>query len=100
MWRSAWFSKMSAEGDVIGQEGFGWVHSWSGTELGTRSVRVIFIALLVVLVVLRLFIPTAQLLQNFPLVALPAPAAVRVLLLPVTCNKIGGPYFGFATLLL
>lgn len=54
-------------------------------RVGTRSVRVIFIALLVIVVVL--FIPTAQLLQDFPLVALPAPAAVRVLLLPVTCNK-------------
>lgn len=49
---------------------------------GTGSVRVIFIALLVVI----LFIPAAQLLQNFPMVALPAPPAVRVLLLPVTCK--------------
>lgn len=87
MWRSAWFSSMSAEGGVIGQEGSG-AGSQSGRgRVGTRLVRVIFTALLIIIIIVVLFIPTAEPLENFPLVALPAPAAVRVLLLPVTCSN-------------
>lgn len=66
--------------------GVGWGGVGRGRgRVGSGSVRVIFIALLVILVLL--FAPAAQLLQDFPLVALPAPLAVRVLLLPVACKK-------------
>lgn len=72
-------TQRSMEYGVTCEEGIGKIHWQCG--LRDRSVRIIFISIILILI----FTTAAQLMQHFALVALPAPPAVWVLLLPVTC---------------
>lgn len=63
-----------------------WGRSTDRCGLKDSSIRTIFVCIIIIIRRLRFIFPTAaQLMQHFPLVALPVSPAVRVLLLPVTC---------------